>query len=242
MLREGQNQNADPFTALYWVIITITTLGYGDIVFYGQLGRFFSIFVALSGVAILWAVIMPLMITPRVESLELLKIPYIIIERSEEVARSIFKRYPILWDDPSEREVLNRASIQSARIFIANETDELDAEVLLSLRKISNVEIIELVNDLDSSRFLSYAGACRIISPKTLLGTSIAQIASPSRKLVFPGAIHLFAELTLAELPIYPGSGLMGQNLSIEAIRQTAPVLWDYGRKANFCPGLGQMR
>ncbi len=56
-------------TALYWVAVTITTLGYGDIVFHSQLGRFFSIFVALSGIAILWAVIMPLIITPRLEHL-----------------------------------------------------------------------------------------------------------------------------------------------------------------------------
>ena len=91
-----------------------------------------------------------------------------------------------------KREVQNRASIQSATLFITNEKDELDAEVLLSLREISDIEIIELVNDLNSSRFLCYAGASRIISPKTLLGTFIAQIASPPRKLVFPGAISLF--------------------------------------------------
>ncbi len=69
MSREGQYQNANPLAALYWVAVTITTLGYGDIVFHSQLGRFFSIFVALSGVAILWAVIMPLIITPRLEHL-----------------------------------------------------------------------------------------------------------------------------------------------------------------------------
>jgi len=34
MSYEHQEQNASFINALYWVIITITTLGYGDIVFY----------------------------------------------------------------------------------------------------------------------------------------------------------------------------------------------------------------
>ena len=66
---EHQDQNANTIIAIYWVIITITTLGYGDIVFYSPIGRLFSVIVALSGVAILWAVIMPLIITPRLEYL-----------------------------------------------------------------------------------------------------------------------------------------------------------------------------
>ena len=152
MDQEGQYQNADPLTALYWVVVTITTLGYGDIIFHSPLGRFFSIFVALSGVAILWAVIMPLIITPRLERLvradlssapnnisghiiisgfnpvvetlserfTLLQIPFLIIERSENTARSIYRDYPVLQGDPSEVEVLQRANIGSARLFIAD--------------------------------------------------------------------------------------------------------------------------
>jgi len=66
---EHQGQNSNLIVAIYWVAATITTLGYGDIVFQSPVGRVFSIFVAMSGVAILWAVIMPLMITPRLEHL-----------------------------------------------------------------------------------------------------------------------------------------------------------------------------
>ncbi|MDD1742123.1 MAG: ion channel, partial [Methanotrichaceae archaeon] len=66
---EGQTQYINPVTALYWVITTMTTLGYGDVVFKSPLGQLFSIIVVFSGLAILWAVFIPLLITPRLEKL-----------------------------------------------------------------------------------------------------------------------------------------------------------------------------
>lgn len=219
MKYEGQSQNINPITAFYWVAATITTLGYGDIVFHSHVGQLFSVIVVFSGLAILWAVVIPLGITPRldrmikaspssapekigdhiiisgynplvetlVERLSLLEVPFLIIERSQEVARGIYQKYPVLWGDPSEKDVLSRANISSAKLFIANEKEELNADVILTLREISDIEIIALVDDLGRSRFLSYAGASRIISPKTLLGTFIAQITAPPKKNIFPG-------------------------------------------------------
>ncbi|MGA9098262.1 MAG: ion channel, partial [Methanotrichaceae archaeon] len=216
---EGQNQNTNLITALYWVMVTMTTLGYGDIVFHSQIGRIFTIIVALSGIAIFWAVILPLGLTPRLESLiktnpssapekiedhiiisgygpmvetlaeqlALLKIHFLIIERSENVARSIYQSYPTIWGDPSEKGVLMRARINSARLLIANEKEELNADVILAARNISDVEVIAIVDDLVESRFLSYAGASRTISPKLLLGKFLAQITAPPKKDVFPG-------------------------------------------------------
>lgn len=268
---EHQDQNANPLTAIYWVVITITTLGYGDIVFYSPAGRLFSVLVALSGVALLWAVVMPLIITPRLEylvraapnsapqrmkghilisgyspmvdtlaeRLSHLEIPFLIIERSEPTARSIYKRYPTLWGDPSEREVLLRADLHSARLFITNEKDELDAEVILSVREISDIEIIELVSDLASSRFLGYAGASRIISPKTMLGNFLAQIASPPRDRVFPGAVHLFGELMLVELPVYPGSEMARRSLTIESSEVSGASVVAIWQEGVFKPNPG---
>jgi Trk K+ transport system NAD-binding subunit len=265
---ENQGQNANLLAAIYWVAITITTLGYGDIVFHSPVGRLFSTFVALSGVAILWAVIMPLLITPRLEHLVRappssaperieghiiisgyspmvdtvaerlldLKLAFLIIERSEATARSIYKRYPTLWGDPSEREVLMRANIDSARLFITNESDELDAEVILSLKEISNIEIIEIVNDLSSSRFLRYAGASRIISPKTILGVFIAQIASPPKENIFPGAVGIFDKLMLVELPVYPGSEIIKRNLTVDAVKDTGAKVVAIWQKGVFQP------
>ncbi len=268
---EGQSQNINPITAFYWVAATITTLGYGDIVFHSSIGHFFSIIVVFSGLAILWAVAIPLGITPRLERmikaspssapekmtdhivisgynpmvemlterLSLLEVPFLIIERSQEVARSIYQKYPVLWGDPSEKDVLSRASVSSARLFIANETEELNADVILTIREVSDIEIIALVDDLGRARFLSYAGASRIISPKTLLGTFIAQITAPPKRNVFPGAIQLFGDLKLAELPIYPGAELIGKNLQEESIKNTGASIVGIWQRGVFIPAPG---
>ena len=40
-------------TAVYWSVVTMSTLGFGDIVFYSDVGRLFSIGVLLSGMLLL---------------------------------------------------------------------------------------------------------------------------------------------------------------------------------------------
>lgn len=271
MSYEDQHKNVNIATAIYWVVVTMTTLGYGDIVFKSALGYLFTILVSLSGISILWAVVVPLGITPNLERMiwaaptsapekmndhmiisgynpivetlaerfSLLKIPFLIIERSESVARRIYKNYPVIWGDPSQAEVLRRASIISARLFIANENDELNAEVILTLREISDIEIIALVDDLTRSRFLRYAGASRIISPKTLLGTFIAQITSLPMRNVFPGSIQLFGDLLLVELPIYPGAELIGEKLEEKKVKSTGAGIVGMWQRGVFHPSPG---
>lgn len=271
MRYEGQFENADLVTAIYWVAETITTLGYGDIVFHGQIGRLFTIIVAFSGIAIFWAVILPLGLTPKIESLvranptsapekikdhviisgyspmveilterlASLKIPFLIIERSENEAKNIYRSYPTIWGDPSADSVLLRAGINSARLFIANEREGLNADVILAVRDISDIEIIALVDDLEGSRFLAYAGASRIISPKMLLGKFLAQISAPPKKDVFPGAIELFDDLILAELPIYPGCKMIRNRLTLNSIQSTGVDVIGIWQKGVFLPDPG---
>ena len=52
MLREGHHYSA--LTSVYWTLETMTTLGYGDIVFASDLGRAFSIVVLVTGVVLLF--------------------------------------------------------------------------------------------------------------------------------------------------------------------------------------------
>ena len=55
MALEGQSHSWT--TAIYWVVITMSTLGYGDVVFATDLGRLFSVAVLISGVVLMLVVL-----------------------------------------------------------------------------------------------------------------------------------------------------------------------------------------
>jgi len=55
MLREGQEFSW--FTGFYWTLTVMSTLGFGDITFQGDLGRLFSMLVLLTGMIFLLIVL-----------------------------------------------------------------------------------------------------------------------------------------------------------------------------------------
>jgi voltage-gated potassium channel len=67
LMRTYENRNYDFITAIYWVIMSMTTVGYGDIYFNSSIGHLFSIVVALSGIMMIFAMLFPLVITPWLE-------------------------------------------------------------------------------------------------------------------------------------------------------------------------------
>lgn len=74
---EGQTHSW--FTGFYWVLTTMSTLGYGDVVFHTDLGRFFSIVVLFSGMLFLLVMLpftfIEFFYAPWIKSLNLSKAP-----------------------------------------------------------------------------------------------------------------------------------------------------------------------
>ena len=99
---EGQSHSWS--TSIYWAFVTMSTLGYGDVVFQSDIGRLFSVFVLISGVVLILVVLPFTFIrsfyAPWLEAQLRFKAPrelpsktndHVIISRYDEIAASLIE-------------------------------------------------------------------------------------------------------------------------------------------------------
>ena len=126
---EGQSHSW--ITAVYWTLVTMTTLGFGDVVFTGDVGRLFTILVLGSGVVLLLVVLpftfIRFFYAPWLEAQVRLRAPrrvpssvrgHVIISRHDEIASVLIERlrpegipYYVVEPDPTAAEHLSNQGI-----------------------------------------------------------------------------------------------------------------------------------
>ncbi len=67
LMRTYESKDYDFITAIYWVIVSMTTVGYGEIIFHSHIGQLFTVIVILSGVIMIFGYLFPLVVTPQLE-------------------------------------------------------------------------------------------------------------------------------------------------------------------------------
>ena len=254
MIYEGQTEYANLYDAVYWVVSTLTTVGYGDITTLSHAGKMFSVFVQLSGIPLVFGILFTLVIIPwmenkihsnipsrvskklvdhiiicgynrlvetLIEELNEKDIPYVLIEEDAELVTSLLKRdihtiYGTVYDE----ETLRNANISEALFLIANRSDEMNANIVLTARNISDLNIIAIVEDRANKKYLKYAGATSVVSPKEMFGRFIGRKAADPFVNRLTGATEFFEGVSIVELPIYPKSPLIGKTMKNAAIRE----------------------
>ncbi len=237
----------------YFVICTMTTVGYGDVVMTSPVGMIFSVVVSLSGVVLFFALLFPFVVMPWIDKqmrgglptmapkklenhiiicgyntmveslvneLEDQNMSFIVVDDDEEQIRSLLDDgIECIFGDAGKEDVLDGAGICRARLLIANQNDEKNASIILTAKEFCNIELLAIVNDKSNSDYLKYAGANRVISPKSLLGSFIG------RKAVAPlidriiNSTAFMDDLEITEFPIYPSSSLLNKSLKESRIR-----------------------
>ena len=268
MMRVYENRDFEFVTGIYWVIMSMTTVGYGDIYFKSLAGQVFSIVVALSGIIIIFGFFFPLVVTPSLErtmrkelpkkvppklnnhiiicgynqlvetlisELDEYDIPFAVIDDNEKSIDQLMQRKIIcVYGDTADENVLLNSNICSGRMLIANQNDEKNAGIILTAKELCNIKVIALVEDISKAGYLKYAGADQVLSPKTLFGTYMGRKAIDPLTDHLAGATRFFEDLDIIELPIYPGSVLIGKKLKDARIRKETGAnivgLWTGGR------------
>jgi voltage-gated potassium channel len=268
MQAEGQLKYANIPDAIYWIGATVTTVGYGDVVFRSVVGKLFSVFVQFTGIPLVfgllftWVLIpwmektvkpaIPIKVSEKlndhiiicgynrlvetlIEELQEKNMPYIIIEDDDKLVRTLIKRnIACIFGSASDETTLKNAHIDTARFLISNESDEMNATIVLTARAMSEVNIIAIVENVSNAKYLKYAGANRVLSPKQLFGDFIGRKAADPFVGRLTGTTEFFEGVSIVEFPIYPKSPLMGKTLRSAAIREKTGAnvvgIWNGGK------------
>ncbi|MEN6395491.1 MAG: NAD-binding protein [Methanoregula sp.] len=184
------------------------------------------------------------------ESLSLSDKEVLLVEDDETAARELAQKHRrgafVIWGDYDDPQTWEQAWIRNADFVILCENERKTASIILGIRGITSARIISIVDKISFDRYLRYAGAEYVLSPKHVTGRILARhaILNPAgdTEPTIPGLDRLtikeeeFPEknLRLIHIPVMPESRAVGKTLEeldlYGKYTIIAPYLWKAGR------------
>ena len=157
------------------------------------------------------------------DELDALGIDYVLVSPAREEAKRLSNAgYDAIDGSPHERETFERAGIETARAVVTD-TGEDSISAVLTVRSIDpEIEILSLTDDSSMRELLLDTGADSVISPHGELGHRIGRMAVSSFRATLSQSVALGGELELLEVPIHPGSRLVGTKIRDSPFRGAA--------------------
>ncbi|MGQ4555675.1 NAD-binding protein [Halobellus sp. GM3] len=168
--------------------------------------------------------------TPRADALtaelDSLDVPYVIVEPDRDLAAELYEDgHRVIRADPESTDGLERAGLPAARALVADGDDQVDASIVLAAKELAeDVSVLSVVEEPDRARYHHLAGADQVLSPRSMLGQSLAAKVTTALTAEIDEAIEISDNLELAELPIHHGSALVGTTLADSGIREETGV------------------
>ncbi|WP_254525105.1 potassium channel family protein [Natrinema caseinilyticum] len=185
--------------------------------------------------------------TPRgeafIEELESRGREYVVVEPDEETATALHEaEYRVIHGDPESTAVLENAGIERATAVVADSADDTNASIVLSAREANpDVRIVTLVEDQRLGEYHRIAGADEVLSPRQLLGESLAHRVPTAVTTAVEDGVEIGDDLELVELSIAEGSDLAGRTAGEIRLREKYGVdgigVWFDGSFESPIPG-----
>ena len=144
-----------------------------------------------------------------IESLIISDLGIVVVESDEAIAREVVSRYhsrvSVVWGDYRAQHTWERAWVQHAHSVVVAEDERTAAEIILGVRDLTRGSIIAVVDDLAYDRFLRYAGAEYVLSPKNFTGKILARHA-----VIRPDVDTIFEAISLGQMRL--GDGARGDD------------------------------
>ncbi len=254
---EGQRHSWP--TAVYWTLVTMSTLGYGDIAFQSDLGRTFSVVVLLPFTFIQFVFV------PWMESSQRARAPrrvpddvrgHVLLTGTGPIESALVRRltragipcttivadvdealklhddgHDVMVGELDDPDAFRAAGVERALLVAATQVDTTNTNIAFTVREISeSVGIVATANAAASVDILELAGCDHVLQLGEMLGAALAR-----RVLVPDGrsqVIGEFGELLVAEAMAPPS--IVGTPLLESGVRQrtglTVAGVWERGR------------
>jgi Trk K+ transport system NAD-binding subunit len=166
--------------------------------------------------------------TPRaealIEELSSFGIDYLIIEPDGERATELYgDGYSVIHGDPTSIAGLEQTQLRSARALVADVSDQVDASIVLTAQEVAeDVPVVSVLEDPPKAQYHRLAGADDVLSPRPLLGESLASKVTTFVTGAEGDAVELGDDFEIAELPVRRGSRLAGSTLVESGIGELA--------------------
>lgn len=160
---------------------------------------------------------------------------YVIIEPDQAKAATLYDAgYNVIVGDPESTQTLENASLSAADGVVADAEDDANASIALSVRELDpTVRVVTLVEDPSLADYHRLAGADVVLSPRQLLGASLARQVPTVMKTATDEGVELGKHIELVELKIEPGSVLCHQHVEEAQLRERFGVdiigAWEEG-------------
>jgi voltage-gated potassium channel len=155
--------------------------------------------------------------TRIVAEFEVHKVPYVVIDQTEEALERIRAEHRLhIEGDASKEEILKQAGIERARGLVsAVDSDERAVYIVLAARALNpNLYIVARAGRPESIRRLELAGATRTISPYLMAGHRMAELAiRPAMVDVLDTLHHGEAGIGVEELVVTAETKAQGRTL-----------------------------
>lgn len=160
---------------------------------------------------------------------------YVIVEPDRDKATTLHEAgYHVIVGNPESTHVLQRANLEAAYGIVADAADDINASIALSVRELNDeVRVVTLVEDPTLKPYHRLAGADTVLSPRQLLGDSLARQVPTVMKTAVEDGVDIGHHVELAELKLEAGSDLCDRVLSEAQLRERFGVdvvgVWEGG-------------
>jgi Trk K+ transport system NAD-binding subunit len=138
-------------------------------------------------------------------------------DRARELDESGFR---VVHGDPESTATLVNVAIGSAVALVADVADDTNASIALAARDAApDVRVITLVEDAELVRYHRAAGADEVLSPRQLLGRSLAEEVSTAVTTTVEDGVVIGDDFELVEFTVAEGSDLRARRFDEIGLR-----------------------